>query len=359
MCVTLASNPYHPGGILRRTENDRLHELMQRLVLENAVPVRSHEPRSGRSGTLAPFMLASGSAEEVFDRLYPPLTDTWHGLEKQRLLLRESFAQRATELFNITHRRIGLAALGADLRMSLPGNPGIVTVNGFLSDELSDFSGYLEGEPNRASRDKVDLVAERAEVCRWLHSQEQRLRDLGLFTESVQLELAWTLHRAFGTLAPDHCFGLTGQGALRFGDIEAWASRHDEIFLVSGPPLMPGTRPPRVTHHGAGIDLILPDGWFFPFMYSSDTLFIDMFPSSLHRDPDFEYARDHLEPTWEKFWWRLSNTMEGSLFKAVCRAWTCDIQDIVSPLAQRQWKDEAYLDDESLGPVFGYRLNRP
>jgi hypothetical protein len=358
--VMLTTNPYNPSGILRRTDDDRLGELVQRLVLENSVPIRIHEPRGNRSCTLAPFALACSFAEDVFDRLYPPMTHSWRvSRERQRLLLREAFAQRATEVFDATHQRIGLAALGFDLQFNEPALSGIVTVNGFRADQSNDFSGYLEGAPNRASRDKVDLVAGPTEVRNWLASQEQRLRDLGLFTETNQLELAWTLHRAFGSLAPDHGIGMIRQGVLRYGDIEAWARQRDEIFLVNGPPLMPHTRPARVTHQLAGIDLTLPENWFFPYMFSYDQLLIDMFPSILHRDSAFEFARDHIELTWEKYWWKTSGDMEGSFFKSICRAWACDLGDLLIPLAGRQWSDAAYLDDESLGPVFGRRLNRP
>jgi len=296
----------------------------------------------------------------VFDRLYPPLVDSWKaGREKQRLLQREAFAHRATELFDTARRRIGMAALGVDLLLSQPICWGIATVNGFRADDRIDTTGYLEGAPNRASRDKVDLVADRAEVCRWLRSQEQRLRDLDLFTIPTQLELAYLLHNAFGSLAPDHCVGMTRQGLVRFGEIEAWAQQRDEIFLTNGTPLMISARPPRVTHHPTGAEFTLPENCFLPFLLAYGDPFPDMFPSALHRDPNFEFSRNHAELTWEKFWWRLSGHMEGSFLKAVCRAWSCDIGAIVAPLAHRQWSDALYPDDESLSPIFGYRLNRP
>jgi hypothetical protein len=358
--VTLSRNPYNADGVLKYTSNDRLDELVQRLVLDNAVPIRSHESRTGGISTLAPFALASNSVEDVFDRLYPPLTESWRAsYENQRLLVREAFARRATELFDASQRRIGLAAFGVDLTyMATPNYAGIVSVQGFRADGVSSFAGYLEGAPSRASRDKVDLVADHAEVSRWLSSQEQRLRETGAFDESHQLELALTLHQAFGTLAPDHCIGMTGTGLLRFGEIEAWAARQDQIFLTSGPPLMINSRPPRVTHYTTGRDVTLPGNWFAPFLIAYD-LFVDIFPYSLHRDPDYEFAREHIELTWEKFWWRISGDIEGSFLRGVCRAWGCEVGDVLAPVAERRWSDVAYFDDASLGPIFGHRFNRP
>ena len=359
--VALTVNPYDAGGILRYTDNDRLSELIHRLVLGNSIPIHSREPDGREPRTLAPFDLSTGAPEDVFDRLYPPLTDSWRiSQEKQRLLLREAFTQRATELFDSTHRRIGLAVLGADLLYwSQLNYTGIVAVNGFLADEIRDFAGYLEGTPNRASRDKVDLVADRDEVRRWFASQEKQLRDTHKFSESIQLELGYTLHRAFGRFADDHCVGMTRQGLLRFGEVERWAAQRDEIFLTGGPPLTWHTRPPRVMHHNAGIEITLPENWFTSCAISYDQIFQDLFPLTLNSDPDFEFARYHTELTWEKFWWRVSGSIDGPFLRHVCRAWSCTIGDLLAPLARRHWNDVAYLDDPALGPVFGYRVQRP
>src|SRR5579884_84683 len=359
--VVLKTNPFDPDGIMRRTDNDRLSELVQRMVLSNSVPIHTREPRDREPRTLAPFDLSTGTAEEVFDRLYPPQTDSWRiSQEKQRLLLREAFARRATELFDEQQHRIGFAVLGADLLYwSQLNYMGVVPVNGFLADEFMAFAGYIEGKPNRASRDKVDLVAERDEVRRWFGTQESRLRDLGQFTESIQLELGWTLQLAFGRLAADYSIGMTREGLLRFGEVESWAARRDEIFLASGPPLSWNTRPPRLMHYLAGIEVLLPENWFTPCGISYDQIFFDMFPPVLNRDPAYESARYDVELTWQKSWWRMSGGIFGTFIRHVCQAWSCDVGDVLAPIAQRGWGDTAYLEDESLGPVFGYRLTRP
>lgn len=358
--IKLTTNPYDSTGVLRNTGNDRVSELVQRLALETAVPLHSHGPRADRMHVLSPFTLAQGSAEEVFDRLYPPRSGGWQAnLEKQRLLQREAFSRRASELFDSTNRRIGLAALGEDLRLSETLGRGMVTVNGFLADEVVDFTGYIEGTPNRASRDKVNLAPDPGEVRRWLKAQEQRLRDLGLFTDSIQSEHSYVLHSAFGALAPDHYVGITRQGSLRFGETEAWARQRDEIFLARGLPLIFSSRPPRVTHQPTGAEPTLSENCFVSCAVVYGDLLYDMFPNSANRDVDFAFARFHEELTWERLWWQLSGSIEGSFLKSVCRAWSCSVGDILAPPAQRQWSDTLDLEDNSLTPLFGYRLNRP
>lgn len=359
--VRLGENPYDTGGLLYRTDDDRLGQLVRRLVLENAVPIRAWEPGAAEPETVSPFALATGSPDEVFDRLYPPMVDSWRvGLEKQRLQLRDAFAERATELLDTSGRRIGLATLWTDLlyqdRLSYQGT---VTVNGFLADKSPTFAGYLAGQPSRASRDKASLVANRDEVRHWMRAQEQRLRDIGHFDDPVQLELAYTLHCAFSGLPDDVAFGMTAQGLLRRGDISAWASRRDEVFIAGGSSLIWRTRPPQVQHRLSGKDMRLPDNWVLLFEAFSSPVLMSIFPNSLNRDADYEFARNHPTLTWQKLWWRLSGGLTGLFLRALCQAWSCDIEELLAPVENRHWSDIGYLGDESLGSVWGYLLRRP
>jgi hypothetical protein len=152
---------------------------------------------------------------------------------------------------------------------------------------------------------------------------------------------------------------MTREGLLRFGEIQRWAAKRDQVFLLWGLPLTWETRPPRVRHYHAGLDVTLPENWVSLCNVLDDPIFPEMFPAQYVRDSDFEFARYHTELTWEKFWWRYSGYMDGPFIRAVCRAWSCEVGDVLAPIAQRRWSDVAYLDDESLGPVFGYLLRRP
>ncbi|MBJ6620538.1 hypothetical protein [Streptomyces sp. DHE17-7] len=74
--VRLRISPYAFKGLFNRTDDERLAQLAQRLVLENAVPIHTWEPGAAEPEILPPFSLATGSPEEVFDRLYPPRAKT-------------------------------------------------------------------------------------------------------------------------------------------------------------------------------------------------------------------------------------------------------------------------------------------
>ncbi|MGW3117877.1 hypothetical protein ACWDBW_12155 [Streptomyces sp. NPDC001107] len=68
---------------------------------------------------------------------------------------------------------------------------------------------------------------------------------------------------------------------------------------------------------------------------------------------------DHTTLTWQKMWWRMSGSIPGYFMRALCQAWECSIQSLLEPVAQRKWSDSLHLDDERVGPVSGYLLNRP
>ncbi|MFH9617207.1 ATP-binding protein [Streptomyces pratensis] len=360
--VALKTNPYDIQGLLYKTSDDRLGQLIRRLVLENSVSIRIWEPEAtNETETIFPFTLASGAPDEVFDRLYPSLTDSWRvGQEKQRLQLRDAFVERATELLDESGQRIGLATLWTDLNYQGQGDfRGIVPVNGFLADQTFAFAGYLAGRPSRASRDKAGLIANQDQVRRWLHAQEQRLRDIGHFSESVQLELAGTLHNAFNFLPEDTAFAMTAQGLIRPADVGSWAMQRNEVFMASGPGVAVRTRPPQVYHYLSGQTVQLPGDWVVLSQRSAYPPLATVFPDVLNRDTEYEFARNHSTLTWEKLWWRLSGGLYGRFIHALCEAWACTIEELLSPVEQRHWSDYRHLSDGTSDPVWGYLLQRP
>lgn len=359
--VTLKKSPNDVQGLFHRTTDERLIQLAQRLVLENAVPIHTWERGAAQPEVIAPFSLATGSPDEVFDRLYPPETDSWRiGEEKLRLRMRENFAERATELLDEKGHRIGLATLWNDMNyQARRAFGGIVTVNGFLADTSVSFAGYLAGQPSRASRDKAALIATQDQVRHWMHAQEQRLRGTGHFADPLQLELALTLHNAFNHLGDDIAFALTAQGVLRPADVASWAAQRNEVFLASGLPIAWRSRPPEVYHYLSGQPVRLPGNWVHICQRVLTPPLAEVFPDVANRDAAYESARDHTTPTWQKVWWRLSGGLYGLFLRALCQAWSCTIESLLAPVAQRNWSDALPLEDEGLGLVSGYALHRP
>jgi hypothetical protein len=360
--IRLHEDPYGTEGILLHTDDDHLTQLVRRLVLENMVPIRVWEPGATAAQTVEPFTLATGSPEAVFDRLYPTLVDSWKvNQEKQRLRLREAFVERATELLDDDQQRIGLAALGSDLLYWTELNyQGIVAVNGFLADEAMGFAGYLVGRPDRASRDRAKPVATQEQLRRWISQQEQRLRATGNFTDSIQLEFAFTQHRALHSISGDTAFAMTAEGLMRPGDIGRWAARRTEVFLAEGgPPLSWSARPPRAFHYLSGREVSLTENCILVCSHGLDPKITNLFPTAFCRDSSFEFARHDTTLSWQKFWWRVSGSLHGLFFDALCSAWSCTIGDLLAPAEQRGWSDVAYLEDKTLGPIWGYHMHRP
>ncbi|WP_141205975.1 HD domain-containing protein [Streptomyces griseorubiginosus] len=359
--VTLKKAPNDVRGLFQRTTDERLSQLAQRLVLENAVPIHTWEPTTSTPEILTPFALATGAPGEVFDRLYPPpVQGRRTGEEKQRLQLRDDFIEQSTELLDDRGRRIGLATLGNDLYYAGRGNySGIVTVNGLLADESIAFAGYIAGKPSRASRDQASLVATQDQMREWMRGQEQRLRSTGHFGDAVQLEQAHTLYGAFNQLSDDIAFAITAQGVLRVAEAVDWVSQRDEVFMAFSLPLAWRSRPPEVYHYLSGQRVQLPENWIFVCGRVAASPLAEVFSLVLHRDADYEFARHHLTLTWQKAWWRMSATLDGLLVRALCEAWSCTPESVLAPVERRNWSDIGRLDDESLGEVPGCLLQRP
>ncbi|MFJ5305317.1 ATP-binding protein [Streptomyces sp. NPDC088350] len=359
--VTLKRSPNDVKGLLYRTEDDRLSQLVRRLALENAVPIHSWEPGAAAPDILAPFSLAAGSPEEVFDRLYPPDPDNRRvGEEKQRLQLRDEFIGRATELLDDNGRRIGLATLWKDMYyLSRRNFQGVVTVNGLLADESISFSGYLAGRPSRASRDRAGLIANQDQVRLWMRRQEEQLRGNGQFGDAVQLELAHTLNNAFGELTSDIAFALTAEGVLRPADVVDWAAGKNEVFMATGLPLALRSRPPEVYHYLSGQTVRLPDDWIMISVWVLNPPLNEVFPDVANRDPAYEYARNDTVLTWQKEWWRLSGGLYGVFLRALCQTWACTVESLLAPVEQRNWSDARHLNKETPASISGYLLTRP
>jgi hypothetical protein len=355
--VVLTTSPYDEKGIFRNTEDDRLDELIYRLILENDVPIEITECEDGEVAVLQPFDLSSAEPEAVFDRLYPCRTTGSQAREHQRLHIRTEFARRATSVFAGDGQKIGLAALGRLHYLAEFNLPGISVVSGFRADEHYFFSGYFLGRPNRASRDNAEFEATGPELQRWLISQEQQMRDLHDFNQSIQLENASALYRGRGgVLANDHCIAMVSNGPITVGQIAQWAAHQKEIFISQGWPLSCQTRPPRVVYYPTGAEVVLPDGWILPHT-GYEPVLDHVIPTV--RDSAYEQARHHRKLTWQKRWWLMSGNLRGLLVREICRAWVCEVGDVLGPVADRNWNDFATLSTVGIGPLSILRLNRP
>jgi hypothetical protein len=356
--VVLKVDPYDRAGIFARTLDDSLAELVQHLAPEHSVPIRVHEDHRNQSTMLPPVDLKTLDAADVFDVLYPPVNDGGAIGEVQRVDVRKEFELRATEQLDADGQRIGLAVLGRDLVWGTSRDlMGAVLVNGLHGDGYQFFTGYMEGRPSRASRDKVDLVADADEFRQWLASQEARLRELGRFHMPTQLEFGQTLYQSRSTLSDDHHLGMASNGLIPLGDIVEWVAARSEVILCQGWPLVFYTRPPSIFHYMTGVAVTLPENWFHVGPTYLEPLIDDLL--GRNNDSAYESARlDHVL-TWQKQWWRRSAWLNGLFIKKLCEAWSCNVGDVLAPVAERGWSDFADLGIAGVGPVPVYHLRRP
>lgn len=354
--VTLKNSPYDVGGLFAKTRDDRLDELVQWLCPEHSVPIRAREPNRDVSVVLPPVDLSTASPHEVFDILYPPLNAGGMVAELQRQNAREKFVLLATEMRE-DGVRIGMAAYGRHwYYVSSRLITGAVLVNGFRSDDSHTvFAGYMNGRPNRASRDKAELAAEETEVRDWLNSQEKLMRDQGLFSTGTQVNMAYMLYLANGSLPTEYAIAFTSSGLLRLGDVTTWARKHEEIILAQGWPLSIHIQRLEIYYPQTEEKVELPNKWLYPissFFYRPFDVFTP------RHDKKYGFARQNRENTWQKVWWHASGRIDGLVLKLICEAWDCEIGEILEPVEKRGWCDFADIN-ERIGPVPVYRLNRP
>lgn len=355
--IVLKASPYDSRGLFSHTRDDELGELVQRLCVHRPIPILSSEPRRGVAELIPPTNLMTADAEEVFDLLHPPSKSDGPIGESQRKLRRAEFARLATELVDAHGNRLGLATLGDALNLSGSRTlRGAVVVDGFRADEHLTFTGFLLGRPSRASRDRVELSADRGELRAWLRSQEERIRDLNQFSPTVQTLLANILHSAHGMLRDDHIVAVLPTGPATVADVSRWAAEQQTIMFCQGWPLTMMRGSMLVFRFPEFTTVELPERWLYPVPSYVQEPFDESF--DLNRDPRFESSRTDLTNTWQKIWWRRSGHIEGLVLRLICAAWQCDIGDILAPVAERGWDDfEEIGDGEEPIPV--YRLERP
>lgn len=340
--VRLKTEPTAPDGLLAKTGDNDLKHLVQRLVPSHKVPIKISDGRTNSDRALPASDLDTATPDEVFDRLYPE-RETFGMSQTQRVALREEFCAQATEVLDDDGHRLGLATLERRLSSPWPEMRGVVLVDGFRADEHSEFIGYLSGKPTRASRDNVDLACTPEQLRQWFISQEQRLRDRDMFSPSIQLELAEILHQVKGGNLPDnHHIALTAEGPLPVGDIQTWASKRNQVILSYGGRLRWDTRRPALSRRSTDEPATLPDDWLVRCPRSSFPFDDAMFPRQ--GDPAYAQHQHDQEDTWQKTWWQMSGGIAGLVIKHLCQAWSCQPEDIVAPLAERNWNDYAELD---------------
>jgi hypothetical protein len=353
----LTLSPYDTNGIFAKTLDDRLDELVRYLCPEHTVPIRCLEPDRGMSTTLPPVDLHNASPAEVFDILYPPVDSGGANGEIQRQNLREEFVRRATEVADNDGNKIGVASFGEDLYLAGPRDiEGAILVNGFRGDDYPFFAGYMQGRPNRASRDKVELALSRAELHDWLASQETRMRTLDLLDPFTNMILNFQFYRAYRSLPEDFHVAFVGDDTLKLEEVSAWAAARDEVILSHGWPIAVMPRLLRLFHAPTGKIVILPKNWMFAGISIVRPVFDDVLGSA--SDTNYEFARHSPHNSWQKVWWRTSDTIKGLVLKLICAAWECEIGEILEPVEKRGWSDFADIGGD-IGPVPVYRLNRP
>ena len=363
--VRLSKHPYDKDGLLSEVEGRRLSTLVRRLVVECQVPVRIRDQGVGGSEeVLQPFSLATASAPAVFDRLYPPETDN-DAIERLRLEFGSQFVLRATEIIDNDGVRVGLALLDRTFSVhSRPDLRGLTVVDGFAADRLTSFSGYVLGRPSRASREGVEVVADDAAISRWVASQEQRHRKLGLLTAGRQFEFGTVMLRVGLPLSDDHRCGFIGDSRFTVGEIAAAMGHRDRLVLSWGWPLAwhygADERGVRVFHYPSGNTVRLPDGWVIVIGGPGLDPTLEA-PLASRRDPAYESARFHRRSTWQRFWWRSSDDVDGFFFARLAEVWGCSIEDLLAPVAARNWSDTADIDVPGVGTVEAHvlRLERP
>ena len=362
--IRLQTHPQDRYGLLSPTEDGRLDQLVLSLMPESGLPISVVGPSPRQTSVLSPFDLASADAASVFDRLYPPAIEPDDSMEHHRQHIRAEFIGTATDLRDSAGTRIGLAVVGTSVtRWFGTRYHGITTVNGFTADRWDFFTGYMQARPGRASRDQAQLAPTDASLGAWFSSQEDVLREAGLFTIERQFLQSAPSVRAGLTLRPDHHVAVIRTGPLELRDLAGWAAGFDEIFIAWGgwPLSWDGEGPynVRLSHTRTGERVVLPEGWILPLEFGIGPP-LDLALDD-RRDAGFEWARYDHPVSWQRRWYALSDGLWGLLVTRVAAAWSCTVEQVLAPCAARRWNDAGELvgNDGDTDLVGGFRLRRP
>lgn len=113
-----------------------------------------------------------------------------------------------------------------------------------------------------------------------------------------------------------------------------------------------GTHPPPHRHHVGHAS----DGWIVPYLETVFTYLDKHLPRK--RDRNYQ-AHQHDRDIWQLRWWLASDLPEGLTFQLICDAWSCSLEELLAPVAQRGWDDEADFGIDGAEPAPVYHLRRP
>ena len=51
--------------------------------------------------------------------------------------------------------------------------------------------------------------------------------------------------------------------------------------------------------------------------------------------------------------------LTGVVLRGLCDTWSCTVEDLLAPVAERRWSDSQHLPDSTFGPIEGHLLRRP
>jgi len=121
--------------------------------------------------------------------------------------------------------------LGDPSRLDHPGSPGIVAAGGLRIGAPDGFAGVLEGQPQRAARDRGTLSIPTRELAEWATEQCRLLR-ASTHAESVLRDAALMVYGCGGDIG-DLPLALGSDGWKTSQDIAALARTTLEVVLLS------------------------------------------------------------------------------------------------------------------------------
>jgi len=254
------------------------------------------------------------------------------------------FIDHASDLLDGAGNVIGRAIVATgrelvhpDLRwMRRPEAP--IYVGGFASGEMYWCMGAFVGYPLTADRLKAFPVADLRQFQTWLDAQAETVRHSSS-SNAFERSLLGDLIRALSAVAPHLPCVQSACGPLDAGELRAWATGRDEVFLVSQDCLIWGINfPIYLTFEGNHVEL--PDDYLIVEMNPEWLI-----PEEVSARPRDDRFADAIEATsvWNpRTWWYDTGNFGsvGLAVRTISEAWGLDVVGAVNLMEPLHLQDD-------------------
>lgn len=336
----LKEDPYSDGGvlgyenILDEDEGRYLERVLRDLCALLDIDLAAKAPSDASFRTvIRGDEWKTLSPDDLFTLLYPKELHFEHSMYGEEF--RRNFVENIEDILDEDGDVVARAAIAVKKRDHINERysyfttaQGQIYVGGMAASEIFDVLGAFVGRPLKADRNSATPVASIESAKQWAESQGKRvLSDVS--TSASARFAANEIVQSFGGRVAGLTCGFTSEGPITGTELEAWAAKLSEIYLVDTEEVLIFDGPDGRTSYVdrlTGKLLSLPESVILQKTYTGWRL-----PGRTQdrpRDARFTEAPEDESATWggAADWWHVMGPhgTPAAILEAASKAWSCD-----------------------------------